>query len=105
MDGELVDLLYNLFNKGDDKFLKIVNLDVEQLKNFVEEEFSSHPGLKWDDLIVLFEWTHQLKEDMATVVMSDNHKTAYHKAEKHHAVQFDVNTVKKWLTETENAGD
>lgn len=101
MDAELVELLFNLFNKADSKFLEVVSTDVDALKNFVEEEFADHKGLKWDDLIVLHEWTHKLKQDVAQVVMTENHKTAYIKARKHHTVQFDINTIKKWLTDTE----
>ena len=31
MDGDLVELLYNLFNKADSKFLEVVATDVEEL--------------------------------------------------------------------------
>jgi len=73
MDEELVELLFNLFNKADSKLLEIVATDVEELKNYVEEEFDSHKGLKWDDLIVLFEWTQKLKQELAQVALTENH--------------------------------
>jgi len=57
MDPEMNELLFNLFNKADNKAFESMNNDVAGFKDFAQADFKNHKGLKWDDLIVRWEWT------------------------------------------------
>lgn len=56
MTDEKLELLNNLMFKADNKALDLINSKIDQFKEHMDQELKSFSGLKWDDLIVHFEW-------------------------------------------------
>lgn len=84
MDPEMNELLFNLFNKADNKAFENMSKDVDGFKDFAQTDFKNHKGLKWDDLIVRWEWTQTMNQTMSGIGMTENHSSAYNKALKNH---------------------
>lgn len=80
----MIELLFNLLKKADTKALENINSNSATFKEFIESEIVGCKGLKWDDLIVRFEWSLDINKNVNKSSMSENHVDAYNRAYKMH---------------------
>lgn len=62
MEVDQLELIFNLFEKADLKALEQINSCPEEFKDFVDSESKANKGIKWDDIIVNFEWKVTIKK-------------------------------------------
>lgn len=56
--SEQIALLGDLFTKCDNKFLDTVDKNFDQFIG-VLTKYMKAPGIKWDDIIIIFEWSFE----------------------------------------------
>jgi hypothetical protein len=54
-------LILEILSNGDEKILNLINENHEAFLALVETQGEA-AGIKWDDLVIRFEWTFQIKE-------------------------------------------
>eukprot|EP00347_Sterkiella_histriomuscorum_P018560 403345051 len=96
-----IQLILEILEKGDERLRNLINEYIHRFINLIKE-VSQLKGIKWDDIVLRFEWTFEadyildyLKSEEATQ-FKQVHKDAVNAFIKSHPTKFDLVTIKEF---------
>ena len=90
-------LILEILTNGDDKILKLINLQQVAFLALIDT-YGGAPGMKWDDLVIKFEWTFMIKDmiENTSYAHTDPMHQALVKAAEKLKFNFNEEMVSDW---------
>lgn len=92
-----ITLMLQILLKSDNCALDLIDKHPDLFMNQLAEE-SKVAGMKWDDLVLNFEWTCEIQALLESDQVDDEHKETVREAMVSYRCCFDSNSVKTWLS-------